>query len=432
MKIGLVNEFFPPFAPGGAEWSMQDLARGLAQKGHETHVITPNYGASTNEQESGVYIHRFMFPKKINEERKMPGFIWHANPIFYLYSAYRIYKIAKDYKLEILHAQNKYSLVGTYLAAQWLKIPVLASIRDTSHICRISVCLHRLDAIPNDCSYLKLMRECSEEYYVNYYLKKSFWKHAKDKLIQTYHWMDVHIRRHFLNKVDAVVGVSRGILEVHEKSRVFKGNKPARKFLYNFVQDATLKDGSAAAFLLEKYQLKASKIVLYVGGFSRGKGSDDFIRAAKLLVQRNPNTQIVMIGSGVLNEEADNVHILNHVPHEEVLKFYSLATVVVVPSVCQESLSRVLLEALMTGRPVVGTRVGGTAEAVLDGENGFVVERKNPRALAEAIEKILTNEMLAKRFGNKSRELALTRFERSAIISQVEKLYATTIQELVR
>ena len=43
MTIGLVNEYFPPFAYGGGEWSTDALARTLAARGHRVVVITPNY-----------------------------------------------------------------------------------------------------------------------------------------------------------------------------------------------------------------------------------------------------------------------------------------------------------------------------------------------------------------------------------------------------
>ena len=46
MRICLVNEYFPPFAPGGAEWSMDALGRALAGRGHGVLVVTPNYGAA--------------------------------------------------------------------------------------------------------------------------------------------------------------------------------------------------------------------------------------------------------------------------------------------------------------------------------------------------------------------------------------------------
>ena len=429
MRIGLINEFFTPFAPGGAEWSMFELGKALVGSGHQVAVITPNYGAEGESVESGMHVLRFPFPKKLKTGRKMPGFLWHANLLFYFYSAWQIFIIAKKERLEILHCQNKYSLPGSFLAARLLGIPVVCSIRDTSNICRIAVCLHHHEAAPKDCGTWKLLKECSEEYYDRYYEKKSLWLHAKDKIWQVYHWWDVHLRRSCLNRVDLIVGVSQGILNVHEKSRIFLRSKAKRRAIYNFVNQDLNHQAPESNSLRKKYGVIKSKIVLYVGGFSIGKGTSNFAQAASLVSKKNKNVSFILIGSGKLQESNGDVQIISDVSHEDVLQFYKLADVVVVPSICQESLSRVILEAMAAGRPVVGTQVGGTSEAISDGENGYVVERRDTEALANAIEKILSDGLLAKKMGQKSLEIVKQKFSKEAVISQFENLYSSLIKK---
>src|SRR5213594_4981654 len=68
VNVCLVNEYFPPFAPGGAEWSLEALARALVGRGHRVTVVTPNWGAAPREESDGVRIVRFAFPKKRSEE----------------------------------------------------------------------------------------------------------------------------------------------------------------------------------------------------------------------------------------------------------------------------------------------------------------------------------------------------------------------------
>ncbi len=428
MRIALINEFFPPFAPGGAEWSMQELAKSLAGRGAHTVVMTPNYGAPAQETVTGIHIYRFPFPKKTPTGRKLVGFVWHANPIYYLYSAFQIIRIAKQEKIELLHAQNKYSLVGAYLAGRFLGIPVVVSIRDTSHICRIAVCLHHFESVPEDCSLKKLLSECSEEYYENYYDKKSIFLHVKDKIWQIYHWWDVHLRRFCLNRVDAVLGVSQGILDVHEKSRIFKRSSAKRKAIYNFIDLLPESERHGNQNIRQKYNLGNSKIILYVGGFSRGKGTDNFVRAIRILEARKLPVQAVMIGSGRLKENGEGILMLQNIGRDETLKFYSIADVVVVPSTCQESLSRVILEAMAAGKPIVGTRVGGTPEAVLNNQNGFIVEREDSEALADAIQKIVSNAELSNRMGKRSTELISERFSREVVLREFEALYQDCVK----
>ncbi len=423
MRIALVNEFFPPFAPGGAEWSMFELGKALVDSGNAVTVMTPNYGASAKEMLEGMKVFRFPFPKKMSSGRKMPGFIWHANVLYYLYSAFQIYRIGKREKIELIHAQNKYSIVGSYLASKFLKVPFVASIRDTSNICRIAVCLHHHETVPADCGIGKLLRECSEEYYQNYYEKKSAFLHIKDKIWQIYHWFDVHLRRFCLNRADVIVGVSQGILNVHERSRVFRGSKAMRAVIYNFTDRVKSASNEELKTLKQKYELSDDPIVLYVGGFSRGKGTDHFVRAAHRVLAQKKAVQFVLIGSGSLREPAEGLKIFPRMERENILKFYALAHMIVMPSTCQESFSRVVLEAMAQGKPIVGTRVGGTPEQVVSGENGLVVEREDPEALAEAIIKILEDHKLAKQMGERSVELLEKQFSKKKMVNEIMSIY---------
>ncbi|PIQ85371.1 MAG: hypothetical protein COV74_09230 [Candidatus Omnitrophica bacterium CG11_big_fil_rev_8_21_14_0_20_45_26] len=429
MRIGLVNEFYPPFAPGGAEWSMYELAKGLRTKGHDVVIITPNYGTKSFEENESGRIYRYAFVKRMKEGRRLPGFIWLANPIHYVMSAIFMIKIIRKEQLELIHVQNKYTLVGAWIAARLTGIPILASIRDTSHICRIAVCLHHFESVPQDCGIGKLLEECSEEYYEQYYPVKSLRAHLRDKVFQVYHWMDVHLRRIALNRVDTVIGVSQGILNVHEKSRVFTNSRQAKYAIYNFVDVNDNADSLDKTKLADQYQLRGMRIVLYVGGFSKGKGTQDFIDVARRFENRTDNTLFVMIGSGKSFQLPSNVKLIRDLDHYQTLQMYQLAHVVVVPSVCQESLSRVVLEAMSAGKPIVGTRVGGTPEAVLDGENGFVVERGDVEALSEAITKLVVNDALREKMGERSKELVRERFNQELQIEKIEALYQTCLGE---
>jgi len=69
-----------------------------------------------------------------------------------------------------------------------------------------------------------------------------------------------------------------------------------------------------------------------------------------------------------------------------------------------EGFPYVLLEAMAEGLPVVSTRVGGSEDAILDGENGFIVPVGDPEAMAGALGRLLSDESLRRRFGRKSLE----------------------------
>src|SRR2546430_11544988 len=83
VNVCFVNEYFPPFAPGGAEWSLDALAHALAGRGHRVTIVTPNWGAAPRQEYDGVHIVRFAFPKRLEPGPRLAPAKWLANPLFY-------------------------------------------------------------------------------------------------------------------------------------------------------------------------------------------------------------------------------------------------------------------------------------------------------------------------------------------------------------
>ena len=79
-------------------------------------------------------------------------------------------------------------------------------------------------------------------------------------------------------------------------------------------------------------------------------------------------------------------------------------------------------EAAASGKPVVATRVGGTPEAVLDRVTGLLVERGDPRALAEGIAELLADEPLRGKLGRQAAE-GLARFGPDRIVDRLLDIY---------
>ena len=129
MNICLVNEYFPPFAPGGAEWSLEALARALAARGHRVTIVTPNWGAAPRAESGGVRIVRFPFPKKLQPGRQPAPPKWLANPLFYAWAALAVLRVARRERADVIHAQNKHSLIPATLAGRLLGVLLFLTIR---------------------------------------------------------------------------------------------------------------------------------------------------------------------------------------------------------------------------------------------------------------------------------------------------------------
>jgi glycosyltransferase involved in cell wall biosynthesis len=421
VKVCLVNEYFPPFAPGGAEGSMEALARGLAARGHQVVVVTPNYGAAALEERDGVRIHRFPFPFRLAPGRSPLPTKWLANPIFYLYAAWAVGRIARRERVDVLHVQNKHMLIPGVLAGRRLGIPVALTIRDGSIINAAPMCLHHGDRMPADCGVRKLWRECSEEYF-GLYVRRRGWK-VWSKLAFLYFWLDSRLKQRFLHRLDCVIGVSQGILDIYRRSGLLDRARRTR-VIYNIPPWSPAPAGAEVDALRRRLELVGRRVVLYVGKFSPGKGTADLAEAAVEVVRHLADTVFLFVGDGELRAAGPHVRRLGPLPNREVLALYPLADVVVVPSVIPDALSRVLLEAMAAGRAIVATRVGGTPELILDGKTGLLVERNDPAGLGRAVSSLLADATRRAELGDAARRHVEELAGRESSLDRLLAVYA--------
>jgi phosphatidyl-myo-inositol dimannoside synthase len=155
--------------------------------------------------------------------------------------------------------------------------------------------------------------------------------------------------------------------------------------------------------LLERYGLKANKVILTVGRIAsqeRYKGFDKVIELIPLLLERFPDLKYLVVGEGDdrprLKAKADGCGVAEHViftgqiPESEKVAHYNLADAFVMPST-GEGFGIVLIEAAACGVPVIGSRVDGSREALRDGLLGRLVDPRKPEELIEAVTAVLRN-----------------------------------------
>jgi glycosyltransferase involved in cell wall biosynthesis len=168
--------------------------------------------------------------------------------------------------------------------------------------------------------------------------------------------------------------------------------------------------------LLAPHPMPGNPHVLYVGRLERVKGVTVLVQAFAEVLGQLPEARLTLVGRGTQQREIEelvsgmgldgSIDVCGHVSHAKLREAYHLSSLVVIPSVGPENFPTVALEALGVGRPIVGTRVGGIPELVVDGVNGLLVPPGEVDALADAMVRILGDGDLAARMAARSAESA--------------------------
>lgn len=180
--------------------------------------------------------------------------------------------------------------------------------------------------------------------------------------------------------------------------------------------------------------------LLFVGRLEARKGIDTLLAALPPLLQEFPTLTVTVAGKDdipidgertaqQLFEDSDaglrhagRVRFLGIVGDEELERLYATCELFVAPSRF-ESFGLILVEAMMWGKPVIGSRVGGMEEIVEEGRNGYLVPPGDVDALREAIAELLRSPELRERFGRRSREVYLERFSAARMVRDVNRQY---------
>src|SRR3990167_4509363 len=169
--------------------------------------------------------------------------------------------------------------------------------------------------------------------------------------------------------------------------------------------------------IARRYKLEGKKILLTVARLVSHKGQDTIINLMPELIKRIPNLVYVVVGVGdqesILKDMVGRLNLEGRVlftgpmPGEELPGLYSVCDVFVMVSKELpfefEGFGIVFLEDNACGKPVIGGRSGGIPEAVIHGETGLLVDPNNPQEVFEAIVRLLTDDLYAKRLGERGR-----------------------------
>jgi len=175
--------------------------------------------------------------------------------------------------------------------------------------------------------------------------------------------------------------------------------------------------------------------ILFVGRLVERKGVIYLIWAMRILKERGIKAELRIVGEGLLMEslknsakDLDSVKFLGKLSAEDLMEEYKRSDIFVLPSIVDsrgdtEGLGVVLLEALSFGLPVIASNVGGIPDIVEDGKTGILVPEKDPVAIADAIEKLLSNWENAKLMVLRGQDMIRERFSSEKIADKLVRIY---------
>lgn len=326
-----------------------------------------------------------------NDEFDAKGIAGKLAAVFGMLWSFRHYKKIKEIcekeKIDIVHVHTFFPLLSPAVlyAAKRSGTKVIATLHDTRFVCPCATSLREM-RICNECGdghYFRMCRYgCFKGSKLQSFLVAGIFK---------YHRM----RGSFYRQIDRYICLNENQMALLMRIG-FDGNKMVKK--YNFVPEAVTGTGKEDG-LPDRY-------VVFYGRIGEEKG----IRILMQIWNRISDIPLVVMGAGPLENEfriwadkKDNIYFLGYVQHDSCLAVVEDSEFVIFPSIWYEGCSMVEIEAESLGKALIATDLGFSAEAIVDGKNGYKVPLGDVDGFAKRVEELWRNPDACRRMGENAR-----------------------------
>jgi glycosyltransferase involved in cell wall biosynthesis len=168
------------------------------------------------------------------------------------------------------------------------------------------------------------------------------------------------------------------------------------------------------------------------------KGHDQLMDAAPAIVKQIPNVRFLLIGDGILHEHLkerakkygilDNFVFAGLIERTRIPEMISAMDVVVHTSL-REGLARVLPQALAMGKPCVSFDIDGAREVVINDETGYLVKAFDSAGLADGVIRLLESEELRMQFGENGRRHVDPNFRAEKMVADISDVYQRLLKQ---
>ena len=229
---------------------------------------------------------------------------------------------------------------------------------------------------------------------------------------------------------DRIVCVSQAVLAHHaRKTRLPRSDY---QVIHNGIDAAAYaRDDQRRRELRGEWGIEAGQVVLaFVGRLDRQKNVGMFLQAARRARQAGRDIRAVIAGDGPQRplveqfvRDADNARWAKWLGHSEDVRGLLSAADILVQSSRWEGLPLAPAEAMAAGLPVIGTRVPGPTELIVEGATGLLVDSEDVKALADAMVKLADDPQRRDRLGSAGQRRAVEHFSVEANVAAHESLY---------
>ena len=377
MNIGIVCYA----SVGGSGIVATELAKCLATRGHDVHMISTDMPFRYSEFQPGLSFHRV----------NTPAYPLFREPQYVLSLATKIVRVAREFSLDVIHAHYAVPhATAAYLARQ-----ILHTTEPGCLVPRVITTLHGTDItlVGSDRSYSET---------VAFSIESSDGVTAVSESLRDDTYRTLNVQRDITvipNFLDC--GRYRRIPDPQLRHRLINGDN--------------------------------EKIVMHISNFRPVKRADVVVEIFAKIASRVAS-RLVLVGDGPDLEPAldraralgvaDRVEALGE--QDQVVPLLSVADLFLLPS-AQESFGLAALEAMACEVPVVASNIGGLAEVIDDGRTGFLHGLDDVEGMAQSGIKLLTDDNLHARMAQDGRQAAGHRFCADLVVPQYEAFYQSLL-----
>jgi len=396
--VVMVTTSYPRFPGDGVGSFIEPIAKGLAARGHEIHVVAPWHPAITRGKiEDGVHFHFFKYAPT---------------------SSLNVFGYAESLYADTALRRGVWMVAPVAVAAGWFKALRVASKR------RATV-MHGHWVVPGG-----FMAACAARG-----LRLIVSLHGSDVFIAERHQSARLATRMVFRRASRITAPSHDLCRRAEALGADRSR--LETIPYGVDSSRFAPDERVRRQVRLELGIGDAPTIFSAGRLVRKKGFEYLIDAIPLVSARHPDVRVVIAGDGDLRDEltgrarelaSGRVLLLGNRSQDQIARLLAAADVVVVPSVIDDAgnvdgLPNFALEALASGTPVVATAAGGLGQTIQNGVNGLLVNERDPGRIAEAATALLDDAANARQLGAAARALAMREFGWSRVCERLEAAY---------